>query len=108
MTTTYPPTAEGVTAALTALGATEYEVAATLLAGGHRGYVNECAACPVAAYLYAVFPSATFVQVDDRRAYVWFPGDVTHEVAAPSAVAEFVAAFDSGQHHELDVTEAAR
>jgi hypothetical protein len=90
------PLDEAILAALAKLGATEAEVVATLVAGGWRGKPVDGCKCPVAVYLAAM----GFDVVIDPMVVTLEDGD---EVPTPDPVADFILAFDNGEHEELDL-----
>lgn len=59
----YPFTDEGLHDALIALGRTKRTVALTLMRGGWRGKRNDCAKCPVANYVAAMFGHDSILDV---------------------------------------------
>lgn len=101
---TYPATPDGLTAALTALGANAIEVAETLRRNGYVGIPSDESSCPVARYLHDAIP-----QADEVYAGVARPGEqVQHaairlanatgwvDIQMPKGPAAFVIAFDHG------------
>lgn len=105
MNITYLLCPDGVRSALDALGATADEVAATLLAGGHRGQPEECDACPIAVYLAATFPGCKTSVVDSEHGLSAVVSSATVAasvtVMLPGACIEFVAGFDDCRYSSL-------
>jgi hypothetical protein len=104
---TYPPTTDGLTAALAALGDSATQVAQRLTIAGHRGYRGECDRCPVATYLHATITGATQVHVGPDRAAVWSHSTGAAPVTAvlPVPVVVFVTAFDRGYWPHLTIQD---
>jgi hypothetical protein len=111
-TMTYPATSAGLTAALSALGATAEQVADTLTAAGHTGQREDEATCPIAWYLRAVIPTAEDVYAGvlhprrDRRIYAGLClVDTTGwiDIEMPTGPAAFITAFDKGSFNNLAV-----
>lgn len=76
-----------VRALLAALGDTPEAVAATLLAGGHRGDPGSACGCPVAVYLRS--EGVEYAEVDGNSV-AWD----AESVLAPTAIGDFVVRFD--------------
>jgi hypothetical protein len=108
-TTTYPATSEGLTAALSALGATAEQVAATLTTAGLTGQREDEATCPIAWYLRTVIPAADDVYAGVRRHDHLYAGirliDATGwvDIEMPTGPAAFINAFDDGNFNDLAV-----
>lgn len=103
---TYPATADGLRAALDALGTTAEAVAATLEAGGWRGKRDDCETCPTAKYLQAVIQGFTQIYVDRSEVSLWLQANDTDDepdvqVETPPAVNGFIGGFDDGEFPEL-------
>jgi hypothetical protein len=101
----YLASPEGLKEALSALGETADEIAASLQAQGIKGERSDAQCCPVARYLDQRFPGW---EPDVQGAYVSIshyehgnhPG-IHHEVDVES-IAAFVEAFDDEQYPALD------
>lgn len=89
------PTADEIRQALTDLGDTPTEVAATLAKGGHKGLKCRSLICPVAVYLHRRFPD-TYVEVGGGTVVVEW-----EEVNLPTPVSDFILHFDAGDYAEL-------
>jgi hypothetical protein len=103
---TVPATAEGVRAALAALGDSPDRVRANLDHAGHRGEPGESTRCPVAAYLLAILAAGRLravnpVAVGDTTVTVFLADATSHEVDLPGPVRGFVAGFDLGEYAYL-------
>jgi hypothetical protein len=109
-TTTYPATADGLAAALAALGTTAEQVAETLAAAGLNGQRHDEVSCPIAWYLRDAIPTAedayagiskprgdgplyAGIRLVDARKWV--------DIEMPAGPAAFVEAFDGGNFDEL-------
>lgn len=118
-TVEYPFTDEGLRAALEALGGTGEVVAETLRRLGKRGNRRECADCPVARYLWDLWPDVTSVSVgehDDIRVErvvvvadsLGYSERVGERITAPEppGVAQFIERFDDKAHSHYSFLEA--
>lgn len=93
-----------VVAALAELALGSTGVAGTLILRGCTGVRDEEAACPVAVYVWRR------TGVDVRVQHLSWSFDPPRDTGSPGdflpvSVAEFVAAFDRGEHPELDRTQ---
>lgn len=79
------------------------EIADHLLEHGHRGVRREQAACPVALYVQAVADVDVLIAPDTWQ---FDPPDRGTGGMVPPRVAEFVRAFDRGEHPQLDRLKA--
>jgi hypothetical protein len=114
---TYPLTADGVAAALAALGDTPDHIADTLYAGGYRGHRGDECCCPLSRYLLDV--------TDAIEVHVWSDGPDPDYVEAfrnespdgtpfylikvplSEPLSRFLYRFDcEGAYPDLDVDEA--
>src|SRR5262249_15014617 len=109
-TTTYPATSEGLTAALSALGATAEQVAHPLTVAGHTGQREDEATCPIAWSPRAVIPTAGDVYAGvrhprgDRRLHAGLClVDTTGwiDIEMSTGPAAFITAFDKGKFNSL-------
>jgi hypothetical protein len=93
----YPLTDEGLWEALKALGDTPEEIAAALRRLGIKGQQHNCADCPGARYLLAIWPDLDLVEFDVPIVQIRRqPERAT--VNPPEAVRSFVALFDNRQY----------
>lgn len=100
----YPLTADGLTAALDALGDSANRVADTLHRMGHRGNPGCDTSCPVANYLAEFWPRAMVSVIQDHGlglvAEIWDgSADPVVSVPVPSPVADFIERFDKRTHY---------
>jgi hypothetical protein len=102
MSTTQPY--DAAANALNRLAVSWRSVAATLLHHGCTGVREEGAACPVAQYVRTCTDVDVVVDALTWRLDPVPPTGRTHG-RLPLSVAEFVAAFDRGEHPELDRTQ---
>jgi hypothetical protein len=105
-TPTYPFTAEGLAAALKALGSTRQAVADRLREMGIKGCRSDENDCPVAHYVLAVVDGAegANVEIDVIRAVRRDPEsycDVTVSAFTSEAIAAFMFLFDSNEYRDL-------
>lgn len=94
-----------VTAVLGSLGESPEEIATNLQLGGWLGFRYDAGACPVARYLATVVTNADGAEVGRYDATVHFVYRPDIETDLPSAVTEFIAAFDEGTFPELIVQD---
>jgi hypothetical protein len=100
----YPPTVNGLSAALAALGETVDQVADNLADAGHLGERGDTATCPVARYLRAVIPAADDLHVGSVDVSLWPPTGHSLsyiDVLLPPPVVAFLERFDVGQYADL-------
>ena len=90
---------EKLLATLNKLGTTASEVAHALHSSEIRGFRNSCWSCPIAEYLKSCRYSSVSVAIEDCSAIT--PDHISTYVVTPTAIKDFMLAFDSGLYSHL-------
>ena len=88
-------------AALKELGAGKNKIAATLKAKKIKGHISDSESCPIAKYVYKVFPKAQSVEVGTGTIDVCWGGDDCISIDIPKVVYDFIGDFDHSNYPDL-------